>query len=270
LDKKISKTSIIIPFRDKVSLLDACLKSILNKTKGDYEIILVDNNSREKGTQKYLDALSEKSLARVINYKNVFNFSAMNNLAAETAEGEYLLFLNNDTEVISQDWIGEMIKHITKPMVGAVGAKLLYPDGTIQHAGVILGENIATHQFIGVKDESLSHNFTREVDAVTGACLMTKKSLFSKLGGFDEKNLSVAYNDIDYCLRLKKEGFVTLWTPFSKLYHHESATRNSDIYRNLFQKLKCFKRYRQFCKEQAFMKERWSEEIAEGIKRQQL
>lgn len=256
-NSKDRKTSIIIPFRDRINLLRACVLSILEKsTYQNYEIILVDNGSKEGETKKYLLEMAKNPKVKLLDYPKPFNFSAINNFAANQAEGEYVLFLNNDTEVISQNWLEEMLKPFDDPKVGAVGAKLLYGDGTIQHAGVVVGKNVAVHQFLGIEEKDLGENdVVRVVDAVTGACLMTRKDLFLELGGFDGENLPIAYNDVDYCLRLKEKGWKIIWTPGAKLFHFESASRKSDI--NFFARIFRRKRYGQFKREQDYMRRRW-------------
>jgi len=251
------KISIIIPFCDKIGLLQKCLVSILRKTSyQNYEIILVDNKSKESETSEYLKSSRSNKKIKILEYSKPFNFSAINNFAAKQTIGEFLLFLNNDTEVISEKWLEEMLKQFDNPKVAAVGAELLYPNGTIQHAGVKVGKNIAIHQFLGLKEEDLGkNNIVRQVDAVTGACLMTRKDLFLELGGFDEKNLPIAYNDVDYCLKLRERGFEIIWTPEAKLFHYESASRKSDV--SIFTKVFKRKRYNQFQKEQAYMRKKW-------------
>lgn len=248
--------SIIIPFRDKAGLLKKCLSSILGKTKGDFEIILVDNNSRKEETKKYLHAVSKNEKIRIIGYKKSFNFSAINNFAAAQAKGELLLFLNNDTEVINLDWLEKMAGLFEDEKTGAVGAKLFYPDGRIQHAGIKVGKNIAANVFNKRQNSDLGkYDRIRTCDAVTGACLMTRRGLFLEIGGFDEINLPVAYNDVDYCLKLREKGFVTLWTPEARLYHIESASRPVDdtFWVFIFNP----KRYKLFREEQDYMSERW-------------
>ncbi len=251
------KISIIIPFRDHADLLKRCVFSIVNKsTYKNYEIILVNNGSVKRSTREYLDGLSGNEKIKILDYNKPFNFSAINNYAAKFAKGEFLLFLNNDTKVISENWLEEMIKCFENEKVGAVGAKLLYPNGKIQHAGIIVGKNIAVNAFNKVDDREVGeHNSPRICDAVTGACMMTKKELFLKLGGFYEANLPIAYNDVDYCLRLKENGYLTFYTPQAKLYHLESASRKSDI--NIWAKFFNRKRYSQFCQEQEYMKRKW-------------
>lgn len=267
----MTKITIIIPFRDKISLLQKCVRSIFAKTSHtDYEIILVDNGSREDATLKYLGEIKENDKVQVLEYDKPFNFSAINNFAAKNAKGEYLLFLNNDTEVISENWLEKMLECFIDENIGVVGAKLLYPDDTIQHIGVMLEEKrLAIHAFRTWKEDAVKVADKKEWKAVTGACLMTKKDLFLKLGGFDEQNLPIAYNDVDYCLRAGELGYKVICVSNIKLYHYESASRKSDVkvfYKFLkfirFLKFKKIERYRQFLQEQEFMRKKWSKEIS--------
>lgn len=228
--------SIIIPFRDKAGLLKRCVESILNKTSYfNYEILLVDNNSREEETKKYLEEIGGNARARVLKYNEPFNFSSINNwVAREEARGEILVLLNNDTEVISADWLENMLEHALRPEVGAVGAKLVYPSNSVQHAGVIIGLNgVANHAFNQVQADQDGYfgqlNVIRNYSAVTGACMMIRKDLYNEIGGLDEQNLRVAFNDVDLCLRLRQKGFLIVYTPFAELLHHESASRGFDV-----------------------------------------
>jgi GT2 family glycosyltransferase len=220
--------SIIIPFRDKVHLLKQCLESITERTSyRNYEVVLIDNNSTETETHRYLGGLPER--CRLIRYPHPFNFSAINNFAIGHAKGAYLLFLNNDTQVIEPRWIEAMLEHGQRKDVGAVGAKLLYPDGRIQHAGVVVGVGgIAGHAFKYEQEGSMGYfdlvQTVRNCSAVTAACLLMSKEKFEMVGGFDER-LKVAFNDVDLCLRLLAKGYRVVYTPFSVLYHHESASR---------------------------------------------
>lgn len=223
--------SIIIPTRDKGDLLGRCLESVLKKSTYDkYEIIVVDNGSRDAKTLAYLhDITNRPDKCRVITFNEPFNFSLINNFAAREAGGDYLLFLNNDTEVITSDWLEEMVSCAQRPEVGAVGAKLLFPDNRIQHGGVILGiGGVAGHAFYGLPDNSPGYmdfiSVRRNCSAVTAACLMMRREVFERVGGFDEE-LDVAYNDVDLCLRVVEEGYYIVWTPHAVLYHHESASR---------------------------------------------
>jgi GT2 family glycosyltransferase/polysaccharide pyruvyl transferase WcaK-like protein len=229
------KVSIIICTRDRIDLLCPCIRSILDKTRyKDYEILVVDNSSREKGSGAFFDECRKSSRLRILPIEGEFNYSALNNRAAAEARGDILCFLNNDTVVISEDWLQEMVSHALRKEIGAVGAKLLYPDGRIQHAGIILGiGGFAAHVFSGLPGETpgymgraqLIQNYT----AVTGACMVMRKSVFNEVGGFNERELKVAFNDIDLCLKIHTAGYRNLWTPYALLYHHESASRGLDI-----------------------------------------
>lgn len=247
--------SVVIPFKDNVHLLEKCVASILQKTSYfDYELILVDNDSKKKKTFEYLKSLKNNSKISVLQYEWLFNFSAINNFAVMHAKGEYLLFLNNDTEVISENWLEEMLKCFEDEKVGAVGAKLLYQNGKIQHIGVEMHPKhgpVHTSRLASEKDIDFSQS--RECIAVTAACMMTRKILFNKIGGFDEQNLPIAYNDVNYCLKLREKGYKIICTPFAKLYHHESASRGSDIRKKLFDN----NRYKEFLKERVYMKKKW-------------
>jgi len=233
--------SIIIPFKDKSDYLKKCISSIIKKTnKTRYEIILVSNNSKETATFEYLNSIKEFPNITIIKYDSVFNFSAINNFAAKKAAGEYLLFLNNDTEVITDDWLNYLLMHAQREKIGCVGAKLLYPDGTIQHAGVVLGmKGMAGHVFSGLhENQSTSFgldSWTRNYLAVTGACLMISKDKFKQVGGYDEKFI-ICGSDVDLCIRVHKMGCQNLYVPYVRLYHFESVSRGTDIPINDFQK----------------------------------
>ncbi len=225
------KASIIIPTKDRLSFIRGCVDSILEKsTYPNYEIIIVDNNSSEPETLEYL----KTAPARVLRFNEKFNFSRINNFAVKHAEGEYILFLNNDTEIITPDWIESMMEHAQRPEVGAVGCKLLYRNGNIQHAGVVLGMSpnpatgVAGHVFTNFAYDDPGYfgfiDVVRNYSAVTAAAMMMRKPVFEQCGGFDEA-LSVDYNDVDLCLRLREKGFLTVYTPFAELYHFESASR---------------------------------------------
>lgn len=223
--------SIIIPTRDKVELLRKCVNSIKQKTTWPYyEIIIVDNGSGDSETLAYLADFDSQRNCKVLDFDGPFNYAAINNLAAREASGEALVFLNNDTEVGSGDWLEAMLELGQRHQVGAVGAKLLYPDKTIQHAGIILGlGGIANPAFYRTANDAGSYfnqaTVIRNYSAVTGACMMVRKAVFEELGGFDEKNLPIAYNDIDLCLRLREKGYRVVYTPYAILYHDEGASR---------------------------------------------
>lgn len=224
--------TIIIPFRDQKEFLKKCIESILKKTTyHHYEILLVDNNSNQE-TKRYVDSLlsSNPEKIRKIDYPGEFNYSAINNTAVRHARGEYILFLNNDTQVVSPHWIENMVQYAQQKDVGAVGARLLYPDGTIQHVGVVIGlGGQAAHVFMGQRPGSnLFIDVAREYSAVTAACMMVRKSVFEAMNGFDEVNLPIAYNDVDLCLRLRSQGYLIIYTPFAELIHFESKTRGND------------------------------------------
>ncbi len=256
------KVSIIIPFRDQPAMLKKCVTSVLAKTEySDYEIILVDNQSQEERTKKYLARLAQNGKIKILNYDQPFNFSAINNFAVENCDGDYILLLNNDTEVIVKDWLNAMVREIQRPEVGVVGAKLLYPNKTVQHAGVVLGMGIAGHAFKYLPDANEGYRsqakILRNYSAVTGACLMTKKKLYREVGGLDEQNLKIAYNDVDFCLKIRKKGFLVVYTPYAKLYHYESLSRGDDesIKKEDPEKLK------RIVSERKFMAEKWQDWI---------
>lgn len=230
------RVSIIIPTKDKKDLMKRCIDSIFTKTTYEnYEIVLVDNQSKESETFCYYDELKNSpKRIRLLRYDDAFNYSAINNFAVSNCDSDYILFLNNDTEVISPEWLSAMIEHIQRPDVGAVGAKLLFPNGFIQHCGVILGYGdppIAGHHYCRYPDRAGYFgviNSIRDFSAVTGACMMTKMSLFEEVGGLDEENLAISLNDIDYCLKLREKGYLIVYTPYATLYHHESVSRGYD------------------------------------------
>ena len=229
------KVSIVIPNKDHLGDLQRCITSILDKTTYDnYEIIVVENNSTTDEIYEYYKKIQEYDNVRVITYEDDFNYSKINNLGVENAQGEYILLLNNDTKVITLDWIEELLMYAQREDVGAVGAKLYYEDMTIQHAGVVLGlgaHRTAGHSHYRVSSNNLGYMgrlcYAQNVMAVTGACLMMKKSLYTELGGLDE-NFAVSLNDVDLCVRAWKEGYVNVFTPFAELYHYESVSRGLD------------------------------------------
>lgn len=225
------KISIIIPVRDRVDLLARCLDSLIRETSyAPYEIIIVDNDSKSEEARAYLGSLKH----RVLHYAGPFNFSAINNFAVEQTDSPWLLFLNNDTEIIESDWLTIMAEHIQRPEVGAVGPRLLYPDDSVQHAGVVVGVGgIAEHAFRGFPAEApgvcRQLQVTRNYSAVTGACLLTRREVFNKVRGFDEEHLPVTFSDVDLCLKIRRAGYLIVYTPFAKLYHHESQSRRPAV-----------------------------------------
>jgi GT2 family glycosyltransferase len=227
--------SILIPFKDKPELLATCVNSILKK--GQYpniEIIGISNNSNEKETFKLMKTLSDDDdRIRFIEHNIPFNFSTLNNKAATLAKGKHLVLLNNDIEIISEDWLKEMLYFSEQKDVGAVGARLYYANDTVQHAGIVLGiSGIANHAFW--QYPRTSHGYEnrlicpQEYLAVTAACLMVKKELYQKMGGLNETDLAVAYNDVDFCLRLNQAGFHNIYCPHAEAYHYESISRGAD------------------------------------------
>lgn len=235
------KVSVIIPTRDKPDLLARCSAAVLQRTDyPDLELLIVDNDTHDAEALAVLARLAGDPRVRVLPYPGAFNYSAMNNAAARAATGEVLVLLNNDIDVIHRDWLREMVSLAVRPGIGAVGAKLLYGNNTIQHAGVVLGigsfaggPGVAGHYGQGLPaDEVGCHGYlvmAREAAAVTGACLAVRKSAYQQVSGLDETNLSVGFNDVDFCLRLRDAGLRNLWTPFATLYHLESASRGSDL-----------------------------------------
>jgi len=222
------KVTIIIPTRDRLPLLEKCIESIEQKTDyKNYEIVIVNNGSRERATLEYLSQTPH----RVIHDSAPFNYSRLNNRAASDSNGDYLLLLNNDIEVISGEWLSAMVEHAQRPEVGAVGAKLLYPDNRIQHAGVILGlggvANHAHRLVDGYRDLGYFGlaSRIRNFGAVTAACLMIRRELFEQMGGLNERRLAISFNDVDLCLRLRRRGYLIVFTPYALLYHKESASR---------------------------------------------
>ena len=224
--------SILIPFRDKPELLDTCVSSILDKTRyRHYEILCIDNGSAEPETRAVLDALARRDArVRTLRHDAPFNYSAINNFAAAQAKGEHLLFLNNDTEVISSEWLDAMLEHSQRSEVGVVGARLWYADKTIQHAGVILGPGgVAGHGHLLQPGDDPGYfariRLVQNLSAVTFACAMTRRDVFENLGGLNERDLRIAFNDIDYCLRAREAGYLIVYTPYALLYHYESKSR---------------------------------------------
>ena len=226
--------SIIIPNKDHIDDLEKCLSSIYEKsTWKNYEILVVENNSEEQETFDYYKNLSWRyPKARVLTWEDGFNYSAINNYGARYANGEYLLFLNNDVTVITEGWLTEMLGMCQRREVGAVGVKLLYPDDTIQHAGCVIGiGGIAGHMFVNMPANRTGYlhkaSILQDMSAVTAACMMMKKAAFEEVGGFTEE-LSVAFNDVDLCLKVRETGRLIVYDPYVQLYHMESKTRGAE------------------------------------------
>ena len=251
--------SIIIPSRDLGSTVDKCLESIFSKTDyPNYEVVFIDNGSTEPDA---LDVLkhwkeAEKDRFKLYPYDIPFNYSKLNNYAVSKANGKYLLFLNNDIEVLRPDWLTAMVEQAQRPSIGAVGAKLLYPDDTIQHAGVVIGiGGVAGHSHKHFSAEDMGYFRTIQTinnySAVTGACLMCRREVFDAVGGFEEQ-LSVAFNDVDFCLKISSLGYNNIYLPHVVLYHYESKSRG---YEDTPEKQARFE------KEIAFMQTKWSKLI---------
>ncbi len=229
------KVTLVVPTRDNVALLKNCVQSVERLTTyPNYEILIVDNESADPATLEYLSSTPH----RVLRFEEPFNYSRINNFAVSRAQGEFVVLLNDDTEVIGGGWLEAMLEHAQRPEVAAVGAKLLYPDGSIQHAGVLVGVGnpwgpgiaVHAHQFFADGPGyggavATTGNFS----AVTAACMMLRKAVFEDVGGLDEENLKVAFNDVDLCLRLRERGYDIVYTPHAELYHHESVSRGYGV-----------------------------------------
>ncbi|MDD1984026.1 glycosyltransferase [Pseudomonas asiatica] len=234
LPEKMPMVSLIVPTRDQYNLLHACIEGLLNQT--DYpqlEVIVVNNQSSEPETLAYLRELEGRGVV-VLNYPHQFNYSSINNHAASIASGEIIGLINNDIEVLDGDWLKEMVSQLCRPGVGVVGAKLLWPIKMVQHAGVTIGVNgLAAHIGNLWHDKDCGYlglnQICRRMSAVTAACLLTKKEIFQSVGGLDAKAFPVAFNDVDYCLKILAMGHHIIWTPFAKLIHAESASRGKDV-----------------------------------------
>jgi len=255
------KVSILIPTKDYVKILKTCIASILSKTDYDnYEIVIIDNESREEKTFKYYDEMKKNSKIKIIEYNKPFNFSAINNFAASRVNSKYILFLNNDTEVISREWVGAMLEHAQRDEVGAVGAKLVYPNNKIQHVGVILGlgpHEVAGHPYYKYPNQNGYFgriNIIANYSALTAACLMVRKEVFEEVGGFEE-NFSHAYNDVDLCMKIRQKGYLIVWTLYAELYHHESKSRG---YEDTPEKQERFR------KEIVLFQQRWGDVLQKG------
>lgn len=255
------KISIIIPNKDHREDLERCISSIKERsTYENYEIIVVENNSVTPEIEEYYKEIESEKI-KIVRYEGDFNYSAINNLGVKHATGEYLLLLNNDTQVISVNWMEELLMYAQREDVGAVGAKLYYPDKTIQHAGVVIGlgaHRTAGHTHYGKSYENLGYMgrlcYTQNVTAVTGACLMVNKTLYEAVGGLDE-NFAVSLNDVDLCLKLRKMGLLNVFTPFAELFHYESVSRGLD---NNGEKAERYNR------ESEAFRQKWAEELAAG------
>jgi len=226
--------SLIIPTRDRAELLRACVRGVLDRTNyRSIEVIIADNDSVEKRTAGLFDELSRDSRVRIVKSPGPFNFSTISNAGVAAARGEIIVLLNNDVEVIGPDWLGEMVSHAARPEIGVVGARLLYPDGRVQHAGIVLSPEPGANHSLRLADGRDPGYLgqlalTRSCLAVTGACLAMRRQLFLEIGGLNERELSVTFNDVDLCLRLNALGYRVVCTPFAELMHRESHSRGAD------------------------------------------
>lgn len=251
--------SLVIPTRDQAEILTVCLSSILERTNyRTLEVIAIDNGSREPETARLLAEVGRDPRVRVLRDDRPFNFSALNNRAVAEARGTIVGLLNNDIEAVAPDWLDEMVSQAVRPEIGCVGAKLLYPDGRVQHGGVILGVGgVAGHAHKYFPAASPGYfgrlGVAQNLSAVTAACLVVRKSVYEEVGGLDTSELAIAFNDVDFCLKVRARGYLNLWTPFATLIHHESASRGSEDTPD---------KKARFDREAATMRDRWGPELA--------
>lgn len=251
--------SILIPNKDQADTLETCIRSIKEKTEyPDYEIIVIENNSEEEKTFEYYKKIEGENV-KLVYWEGEFNYSAINNFGVRHAAGEYLLFLNNDIEVICGDWLGEMLANCQRKEVGIVGAKLYYPDDTVQHAGIVVGiGGIAGNMFVGLKRGYTGYMHKavvqQDLSAVTAACMMIRREVFRQAGGFEER-LKVAFNDVDLCLKVRRAGYLVVYDPYAELYHYESKSRGAEDTKE---------KIRRFQNEIEFMRSRWIDILKNG------
>ena len=250
--------SIIIPNKDQVESLDKCLRSIEKSSYKNYEIIIVENNSTEDETFAYYKKI-ESDKIRIVYWSDEFNYSAINNFGVKHARGDYLLLLNNDVEVIATDWLEELTANCQRKDVGIVGARLYYPDDTIQHAGIVIGiGGVAGALFVGMPRMFTGYlhkaAIQQDLSAVTAACMMVKRSVYEELGGLEEE-LKVAFNDVDFCLRAREKGYLVVYDPNVELYHFESKSRGTEDSKE---------KIRRFQNEIEYMRSHWLELLKKG------
>lgn len=255
----LPRVSILLLTRDRPELLSSCVRSILEKTVyDDLEIIILDNGTAQPEALSLLEQFSQDPRVKLLRDASPFNFSALNNRAAKSATGDYLCLVNNDIEVLDGNWLHEMVSIALQPGVGAVGARLYYPNGTLQHAGVILGVGGIAGHVLRLQSKEDDHymsrsKVTQELSAVTAACIMTPRAVYQSLRGLDAEHLTVAYNDIDYCLRVCEAGLKVVYNPYIELVHHESVSRGKEDTPEKKARLQHEKRY---------MQTRWSARLA--------
>lgn len=251
--------SILIPNKDQVSTLRRCVESVERSTYKNYEIIIIENNSTESETFAYYQELQDMQKAKVVVWEKGFNYSAINNFGASHAKGSYFILLNNDIEIITEGWIEEMLGNCQRPEVGIVGARLYYPNNTIQHAGIVVGiDGIAANMFPELRrgQEGYYHKAALQLNysAVTAACMMVSRDIFEKVHGLEEK-LAVAFNDLDFCLRVREAGYLVVYDPFVEAWHYESRTRGKEDTQE---------KVRRFGEEIEFIRTRWIDILKNG------
>lgn len=252
--------SILIPTQDQPEKLKCAVDSILEKsTYSNYEIVILNNSSIQEQTLQCFDELRKKNQIQIIDYPHPFNFSAINNYGVSEVASDYVVFLNDDTEVISPSWLEAMMEYAQRDLIGAVGAKLLYRDNTIQHGGILIGQpQIAVHAHKGFPKDSEGYQkrliSVQNFSAVTAACMMIRRNLFLEIKGFDE-NLPLAYNDVDLCLKLLAHGKRIVWTPYAELFHDESQTRGLEV---------SLEKQRRLSSETDYFLERWNDVLEKG------
>lgn len=250
--------SIIIPNKDHIEDLEKCLKSLENSTYINYEVIIVENNSEDISTFEYYEHIKSEKI-KVIHWTKGFNYSAINNYGVIHAKGEYLLFLNNDTEAMGDELLEELLSNCQRKQVGIVGAKLYYPDNTLQHAGIAIGiGGVAGNLFAKLPGEFTGYmhkaDLQQNLSAVTAACMMVKRSVFEEAGGFTE-DLAVAFNDVDFCLKVREKGYLIVYDPYARLYHYESKSRGAEDTKEKIERFQC---------EITYMKKRWVDILEKG------
>lgn len=250
--------SIIIPNKDQVEALAQCLESVEKSSYPNYEIIIVENNSENKETFAFYQKIQSERI-RVVVWEGEFNYSGINNYGVKYAKGDYLILLNNDIEVIAKDWMEEMLGNCQREDVGVVGAKLYYPDDTIQHAGIVVGiGGVAGAVFVGMPGAYSGYfhkaSIQQNLSAVTAACMMVKRSVYEELGGLEEK-LKVAFNDVDFCLRVREKGYLVVYNPAVELYHYESKSRGVEDSKQ---------KVRRFQNEIEYMRKHWLKLLKDG------
>ncbi|WP_321947699.1 glycosyltransferase [Paraburkholderia sp. J10-1] len=256
---ELPRVSLIVPTRDRLGVLRAAVDGLMHETNyGNLEIIVVDNDSEEAETLEYFEEIKRDSRVKVLPVPGVFNFSALNNAAVAVATGSVIGFINNDIEIIHPDWLLEMVTQLSQPNVGAVGAKLYYANDTIQHAGVVLGlYGVAAHGHRHFPRNTIGYfgrpMLVQNMTAVTAACMLVRKDVFERVGGYDAVNLTVGYNDVDLCLKIREVGYDIVYTPFAELYHLESISRGANLSAAQIER---------DARERAYMLSRWGDVIA--------